>query len=86
MARSIARLANVGLVRRETSPTDRRVVVVHPTEASFHLRHKVMDAWADLERTTAGDLSESRIADVLDALADLEANLVAGEAVVHESP
>lgn len=79
MARSIARLANIGLVRREPSPTDRRVVIVHPTEAALELRQKVTEAWTDLERTTAGDLSGDRIADVLGALADLEANLTAAE-------
>ena len=86
MARSIARLANVGLVRREPSPTDRRVVIVHPTDAALELRQKVTDAWADLERATVGDLSEHRVAEVLDALADLEANLIAAEAPDRKAP
>lgn len=86
MARSIARLANVGLVRREPSPTDGRVVIVHPTEAALDLRQKVTDAWAELERTTAGDLSRDRVAGVLDALADLEANLTAVEALDRKTP
>lgn len=86
MARSIARLANVGLVRREPSPTDGRVVIVHPTEAALDLRQKVTDAWAELERTTAGDLSRDRVARVLDALADLEANLTAVEALDRKTP
>jgi DNA-binding MarR family transcriptional regulator len=80
MARSIARLAKAGLVRREPSATDRRVVIVHPTEAALALRQKVADAWAELERATAGDLPDGRVADVLRALADLEANLTAAEA------
>jgi DNA-binding MarR family transcriptional regulator len=77
MARSIARLANVGLVRREPSPNDGRVVIVHPTEAALELRQKVADAWASLERATVSDLSGERVAEVLDALAELEANLSA---------
>lgn len=79
MARSIARLAKAGLVRREPSPTDGRVVIVHPTQAALELRQQVTDAWAELERATAGDLTEGRTAAVLEALADLEANLKAGE-------
>jgi DNA-binding MarR family transcriptional regulator len=79
MARSIARLANAGLVRREPSPADRRVVVVHATEAALALREQVTAAWAELERATAGDLAPGRVAEVLAALAELEANLAAVE-------
>ena len=86
MARSIARLAKAGLVRREPSPTDGRVVIVHPTEASLELRQKVSDAWVQLERTTVGDLPTGRIAEVIDALADLEANLTAAEPVDRMTP
>ncbi|MCG7287795.1 MarR family winged helix-turn-helix transcriptional regulator [Cellulomonas sp. ACRRI] len=77
MARSIARLANIGLVRREPSPTDRRVVIVHPTEAALDLRQKVTEAWDELERATVGELTPTRVQEMLDALSDLEANLAA---------
>ncbi|WP_213283748.1 MarR family winged helix-turn-helix transcriptional regulator [Cellulomonas hominis] len=86
MARSIARLAKAGLVRREPSPTDGRVVIVHPTEAAFALRQKVSDAWATLERTTAGDLPGDRVTEILAALADLEANLTSAEAIDRPAP
>lgn len=75
MTRSIVRLEKAGLVRREPSATDGRSMIVHLTGAGRALRGQVTDAWRDLERTTAGRLSGERVTEILEALADLEANL-----------
>ncbi|GAB2682280.1 hypothetical protein GCM10009743_68170 [Kribbella swartbergensis] len=75
MTRSIARLEKTGLVRREPSPSDGRAMIVHLTEAGRALRPHVTEAWRELERATAGHLTDHRIAEILEALADLEANL-----------
>jgi DNA-binding MarR family transcriptional regulator len=79
MARSITRLERAGLVARRPSPTDRRAVIVEATPAALPLRAKVEHAWGELERLTAGALSAPRQAEILDALAALEANLTAAE-------
>ncbi|MRG58926.1 MarR family transcriptional regulator [Agromyces sp. CFH 90414] len=75
MTRSIARLEKTGLVRRRPSETDRRVTIVEATEASRALRASVEHAWDELERRTVGTLPAERQAEILAALAELEANL-----------
>lgn len=75
MTRSIARLEKVGLVRREPSATDGRATIIHLTDAGRALHQQVTDAWRELERITAGELADERIAEILHALDDLEANL-----------
>jgi DNA-binding MarR family transcriptional regulator len=77
MARSIARLEKAGLVRRASSPTDRRATIIEATEASLALRHRVETAWARLERATVGSMSRKLRSETLRRLADLEANLAA---------
>jgi DNA-binding MarR family transcriptional regulator len=79
MARSISRLEKAGLVRRTPSATDRRVLIVEATTASLALRTKVEHAWAELERLTVGALPQGRRAQILEGLAELEANLSAVE-------
>jgi DNA-binding MarR family transcriptional regulator len=80
MTRSISRLEKAGLVSRRPSPDDRRATIVEATDASLSLRTKVERAWVDLERLTVAGLPAARQAEILDALADLEANLArAGE-------
>ncbi len=75
MVRSIARLEKLGLVTKRPSPTDRRATIVEATAASRRLRPQVEEAWARLEELTAGALPAARRSEVLDALAELEANL-----------
>jgi MarR family transcriptional regulator, organic hydroperoxide resistance regulator len=75
MTRSISRLEKAGLVSRRPSPDDRRVTIVQATDASLSLRAKVERAWLELERLTVGELPAERQAEILKALANLEANL-----------
>ena len=79
MTRSITRLEKAGLVRRERSQTDRRVVIVEATEASLELRPGVTQAWAELERLTTGSLSPQQQRDIIAHLSTLEATLAAVE-------
>jgi MarR family transcriptional regulator, organic hydroperoxide resistance regulator len=81
MTRSISRLEKAGLVSRRPSPDDRRVTIVQATDASLSLRAKVERAWLELERLTVGELPAERQAEILKALANLEANLTRA----HES-
>lgn len=75
MTRSIARLEKAGLVSRDRSSQDGRVVIVQATEESQALRPQVDAAWAALERLTVGAASEQRQAELLLALRELESRL-----------
>nr|WP_274636805.1 MarR family transcriptional regulator [Microbacterium bovistercoris] len=85
MTRSIARLEKVGLVRRRPSPTDGRAVIVEVTDAGLALRAQVDQAWTELERVTRGELSDDRVARMIDDLADLERNVAAASASRRDS-
>lgn len=75
MARSLARLEKVDLVRRTRSDADRRVVLVEATEASRDLRPKVESVWRELEQLTVGALSAREQADVMRSLRLVETTL-----------
>jgi DNA-binding MarR family transcriptional regulator len=75
MTRSIARLEKVGLVRRHSSPDDRRVSIVEASEASLPLRPAVEAAWAELEALSASALSPAQQEQLRDLLARVEASL-----------
>ncbi|WP_307849701.1 MarR family winged helix-turn-helix transcriptional regulator [Qaidamihabitans albus] len=79
VTRSVRRLERAGFVRRSPSPTDGRVTIIEATPASMGLRQAVERIWADLERMTVADMSESRQGDVLQALGELERNLATSE-------
>lgn len=79
IARTIQRLEKAGFVRTSRSPTDRRAVLVEATQESMSLRGSVEGIWATLESWTVGDWTESRRADILEALTALEANLLEAE-------
>src|SRR4051794_10349874 len=77
LTRSVARLEKAGLVTRTPSPSDRRVMIVAPTEASLAFRAKVEDAWRELEQHTSGALTAAQRGHALANLALLEAALPA---------
>jgi DNA-binding MarR family transcriptional regulator/AcrR family transcriptional regulator len=80
LTRSVARLEKAGLVTRTPSPSDRRVMIVAPTEASLAFRAKVEDAWRELEQHTSGALTAAQRGHALANLALLEAALPSGTA------
>lgn len=59
IAKSITRLEDAGLVRREKSTNDARVSLVYLTDAGRELGVKIHAAWAELERYTVRNLSPS---------------------------
>jgi DNA-binding MarR family transcriptional regulator len=75
MTRTIQRLERAGFVRRASSPTDRRVVIVQPTAAGWALRGEVEQTWRALEEITVGGLDDRERATALRTLERLEANL-----------
>ncbi len=79
MTRTIQRLEKAGLVRTTRSSEDRRVIIVEATQESLSLRNAVEDAWRELEARTVGAWDERRRAEILEALAALERNLVGAE-------
>ncbi|WP_020628630.1 MarR family winged helix-turn-helix transcriptional regulator [Saccharomonospora halophila] len=79
VARSVRRLERAGFVRRSPSPVDGRVTIIEATPASVGLRQAVERIWADLERMTVADMDDSRQADTLRALEQLERNLTAAQ-------
>ena len=77
ITRSVRRLERAGFVRCAHSPDDRRVVVVHPTDAGRELRCEVERVWRRLEELTTAGFSESDDGAARAVLARLEDNLQA---------
>jgi DNA-binding MarR family transcriptional regulator len=76
ITRTVSRLERAGFVRCEHSADDRRVVVVHATEAGRALRPAVERVWQRLEELTTAGFDESDDGAVRAVLARLEANLL----------
>lgn len=58
-AKALSRLENLGLVLRERSATDRRVLMVSLTEAGRALEEPVSSIWSSLEELTTEALTEA---------------------------
>ena len=76
ITRSVRRLERAGFVRCAHTPEDRRVVVVHPTEAGRKLRAEVERVWQRLEELTTAGFSASDDGAARAVLARLEDNLL----------
>jgi DNA-binding MarR family transcriptional regulator len=61
VSKSLRRMQEAGLLTREPAPHDRRVVVVHLTDAGRALRGPVTEMWRSLERLAARDLTPEQI-------------------------
>jgi len=72
--RAVARLEKAGLVDRQTSPDDRRVVLVVPTSAGVSAQEAMLDRYDKVMGHICSDFADAE----LDALADLLDRLVAG--------
>ncbi|MFJ8025756.1 MarR family winged helix-turn-helix transcriptional regulator [Streptomyces sp. NPDC096311] len=75
MTRTVQRLERAGLVRRIPSPSDKRSVIVEPTDAGLALRRKAEAIRIDLEHQLTDGLSEAAQAEALAVLERLERNL-----------
>ncbi|MCX4993590.1 MarR family winged helix-turn-helix transcriptional regulator [Streptomyces sp. NBC_00568] len=80
MTRTVRRLEQAGFVRRSSSATDKRSVIVEPTAASQALRREVEQLWAELEDITLGELTAEEQTGTLRALERLEDNLTSWNA------
>lgn len=69
IAKSVRRLENAGLVRREKSQADGRVTLVFLTDTGRALKSPVLAIWAELERRTVKGLTTDERAQFT-ALAD----------------
>ena len=81
MTRSVQRLERAGFVRRKPSPTDRRAVIIEPTQASQALRTRVEAIWPRLEELCTRGFTDDERARTRELLAMIERNLAsaAGE-------
>ena len=78
MTRSVRRLERAGFLRRTPCPTDRRAIIIEPTEASQALRAQVEAIWPRLEEVCTKGLREDEQARVRELLARIEGNLANG--------
>ncbi|PZF61910.1 MarR family transcriptional regulator [Curtobacterium sp. MCPF17_047] len=76
-AKALARLENLGLVTRERSGSDRRVLLVSLTDAGRALEAPVMAVWATLEAVTTAGLDQAEQDQLRGLLARLDASLAA---------
>ncbi|EGX61507.1 MarR family transcriptional regulator [Streptomyces zinciresistens K42] len=61
VSKSLRRMQEAGLLTREPAPHDRRVMVVHLTEAGRALREPITDMWRTLEEISVRDLTPEQI-------------------------
>jgi DNA-binding MarR family transcriptional regulator len=78
---AVKALVDRGLVRRKSSPSDRRVALLHPTEAALKNKSLIEEAWsgsisAAMMRLPADQLNA--ILDAAEALAALDQELRSG--------
>ncbi|MFJ1917201.1 MarR family winged helix-turn-helix transcriptional regulator [Streptomyces sp. NPDC088147] len=61
VSKSLRRMQEAGLLTREPAPHDRRVMVVHLTDAGRALRKPIADMWRTLEQISVHDLTPDQI-------------------------
>lgn len=75
MTRSVQRLERAGFVRRKPCPTDRRSVIIEPTQASQALRAQVETIWPRLDELCTKSFTGDERAQALELLSKIERNL-----------
>jgi MarR family transcriptional regulator, organic hydroperoxide resistance regulator len=78
VTRTVIRLEEQGIVRREPSPMDGRAVIVALTDRGERLAVAVRTAWAELERITTAGMSRRERDDLLVAIRRLVGDLASG--------
>ena len=88
MTRSVQRLERAGFVRRKPSPTDRRAVIIEPTQASQALRAQVEAIGPRLEELCTKGFTDDERAQATELLSMIERNMAraANEAGQGEEP
>jgi DNA-binding MarR family transcriptional regulator len=74
---SVRKLEAAGLVRRQDSPTDRRVSIVELTDRGRALTPALKDAWRQLAEQTVAGLTSTPLDRLSDVLTDLAHSLTA---------
>ncbi|WP_425824670.1 MarR family winged helix-turn-helix transcriptional regulator [Streptomyces fractus] len=62
VSKSLRRMQEAGLLTREPAQHDRRVMVVHLTDKGRAMREPIAALWEDLEKISAGNLTEQQAA------------------------
>ncbi|HWG24903.1 MarR family winged helix-turn-helix transcriptional regulator [Actinospica sp.] len=75
MTRSVQRLERAGFVRRKPSPTDRRAIIIEPTQASQALRAQVEAIWPRLEELCTSGFADDERTQARALLAKIEQGL-----------
>ena len=75
MTRSVQRLERAGFVRRTPSPTDRRAVIIEPTQASQALRAQVEAIWPRIEELCTRGFGDDERAQAKGLVSAIERNL-----------
>jgi DNA-binding MarR family transcriptional regulator len=61
VSKSLRRMQDAGLLTREPAPHDRRVMVVHLTDAGRAMREPITEMWRSLERISVRDLTPEQV-------------------------
>ncbi|MFJ7999220.1 MarR family winged helix-turn-helix transcriptional regulator [Streptomyces sp. NPDC096310] len=61
VSKSLRRMQEAGLLTREPAPHDRRVMVVHLTDAGRALQEPITDMWRTLEQVSVRDLTPEQV-------------------------
>lgn len=85
-AKALARLENLGLVSRERSAVDRRVVLVSLTEEGRALEDPVLSVWETLEELTTAGLTGAEQDQLRSLLTRLADSLTAASDRTHTTP
>lgn len=74
-ARSVQRLAELGLVRRETDRADRRINHIYPTERACAIEESVIAVLEELHDILYEGMTEAEIAQAADLMNRMKENL-----------
>ena len=61
VSKSLCRMQDAGLLTREPAPHDRRVMVVHLTDAGRAMQEPITEMWRSLERISVRDLTPEQV-------------------------
>ena len=78
VTKMVQRLERAGVLTREPSGRDRRVMMVRLTDQGVEQRRAVEEMWSQMEQATTADLSDRQRAQLLGLLRRIEAGLDAG--------
>ena len=76
VSKSLSRMQEAGLLTREPTPQDRRVLRVLLTDAGRAMRGPLAQMWATLEEATTHDLSPAEAQAFVDAAARIEQSIL----------